>query len=59
MAKSKYTDDECPTCGMINGHDCDCCHSSFPKCARCHGAYNMRHVVTGEELSCLCGEEAK
>ena len=56
-AKDKYTDDECPTCGACGGHDCDCYYSHLPKCARCHAAYGMRHVITGEEMSCVCGEE--
>jgi hypothetical protein len=61
MAKAKYIDDDaCITCGTLGGgHDCDCWLSPYPKCSRCHGAYGVPHAITGEELTCLCGEEAE
>lgn len=61
MAKSTYIDDDvCNTCGVLGGgHVCDCLHSPFRKCTRCHGAYGVRHTITGEELTCLCGEESE
>ena len=59
MTKSPYFDDACFNCGVVGGnHDCDCGDSRFPKCSKCRTAYDMVHEVTGEAMSCLCGEEA-
>ena len=52
-------DTPCICCDQIVTHDCDCRFSRFPKCEKCHGAYNVHHAVTGEMLSCLCELEAK
>jgi hypothetical protein len=47
----------CYFCDTVDGHDCDCRLSPYPKCEECHTAFGVTHAETGERVSCECGAE--